>query len=80
MSDSSQIGEVEAGTIKILGQGSSVVAKISKLQGKIDKAKEVYQKASVVEEILKNGGEKKFDFKKLGLLGVRSWAQAISLP
>jgi len=43
--------------------------KINRLQAKIDKAKNIHQKVSTVEQILKNGGKKKFDFKKLGLLG-----------
>jgi len=76
LSDSSQIREVNR-QLKAWGKEidffeqkeARLLGKINKLQAKIDKAKGLHQKASVVEEILQNGGKKKFDFKKLGLLG-----------
>lgn len=65
LSDSSQIREVNS-QLKAWDKEARffeekearLLGKINKLHVKIDKGKEIHQKASVVEDILKSGGEK----------------------
>lgn len=75
LTDSTEIAEVEAQLATwrkevafFKKKEARLLQKIEKLQAKIEKAQQVYAKASIVEDLLKNGGKKKWDWKK-GIFG-----------